>query len=123
MTLEVAVESVDGVDDGRTVSSLDVDGEEVAVEPRKPPALDAGGVDGVDGDRVVEVDVVDDVGDGDRGVEVMVMGILGIPESLALDETELAVQIEALRKKPKHHWTLLQVLMMVRRHAVPRRRG
>ena len=61
MTLEVAVESVDGVDDGRTVSSLDEDGEEVAVELRKPPALDAGGGGG-GGGRVVEVDVVDEIG-------------------------------------------------------------
>ena len=105
-TLEVAVE---GVDDGRTVSSLDEGGEEVVVEPRKPPALDVGGggvdesrwqrltvVDaGVEGGRVMDVIVVDDVADG-GGMEgvVMVMVVLGVLWVLVdggFDETVLAV--------------------------------
>ena len=111
MTLEVTVE---GVDDSRTVSSLDEDSEEeVAVEPRKPPALDAGGGVIVDGDQVVEVKVddVDDVGDGDRGVEVMVSATDGLDglESVVdgsfdgLEETVLAMCWRYLKKKQRHH--------------------
>ena len=126
MTLEVAVE---GGDDGKTVSSLDEDsGREVVVEPREPPALDAGGgvvVGGgsekhrwmrADGGRVVvKVDDVDDVvgGGGGRGVVVMATDVLGVLLGLDLDETALAVWTAVLKKRVKRRWTLLLMLLMV----------
>ena len=116
---------VAGVGDGKTVSSLDEDGgREVVVEPKEPPALDAGGggvdvgADGVVGGKgecrwtrvsdrcarvvVDEVDAIDVAGGDGKGVVVTAMDVLGILALLVdgdLDEMALAVWVATLKKK------------------------
>ena len=94
------------------------------MEPKEPPALDAGGggvdvgADGADGGKgerrwmrvgdrcarvvVDEVDAVDVAGGDGKGVVVTAMDVLGVLALLVdgdLDETALAVWVAILKKK------------------------